>query len=107
MACSAEPSKKVCSMCRMAERLALSRAMVGRIDVARPVLLVPDVAFFLENSQHGAHGRVARGIGQRRLNLGRGAPALGIKDVDNLPFAPAELVMRRRLHKCQFVVHNP
>ena len=30
MACSAEPSKKVCSMCRMAERLALSRAMVGR-----------------------------------------------------------------------------
>ena len=107
MACSAEPSKKVRSMCRMRRALGVVAGDGGQVDVARAVLLVPDMAFFLENPQHRAHRRVARRIGQRRLHFGRGAPALGIEDVDNLPFAAAELVMGRRFHGCQFVVHNP
>src|SRR3954454_10177631 len=64
------------------------------VDVARTVLFVPDVSFFLENPKHCADGRVARRIGQRRLDVSRSRMPSGVEDVNNLTLPAAEVAMR-------------
>ena len=50
---------------------------------------MPDVAFVLQDTQQGARGRIAGGIGQRRLDLSRGGAAPAIQDIQNLAFSAA------------------
>jgi hypothetical protein len=70
-----------------------------QIDVARPVLVVPDVAFFLEDPQHRPDGRVAGRVRQGSLDLSGRRAALRIKNVHDLPFAAAQVVVGRLTHQ--------
>ena len=56
IACSAEPSKKVCRTCRSAVCLASFAPDRRQIDVPRPILLVPDVSLVFQDPQHRADG---------------------------------------------------
>lgn len=63
------------------------------IHVTRPVLFVANVAFIFEDPKHRAHGRITRRIRKGGQHLGCRRPPPRIKDVDNLPFTTAEVVM--------------
>ena len=99
IACSADPLKKVCSTWRSAVLFARSRPTVGRYTYRGPVLLVPDVPFVFENPQHRPDRRVAGRIRQRGLDFGRRRATLAIKDVHDLPFAAAEVVVGLLTHQ--------
>src|SRR5688572_12345065 len=62
-----------------------------QVDVARTVLLVPDVPLLLENAQQRSYGRIAGGLGYRLLDLrDRGAPG-AVEHVEDLALAPADV----------------
>src|SRR5215467_12183985 len=57
----------------------------GVVDVSWPVLLVPEMSLFLENSELCADGSSARRIGELLVNLRRGRVATLVDDIHDLP----------------------
>jgi hypothetical protein len=62
----------------------------GEEDVARAVRAMSQMAFFFEDAEERADGRIAGRIGQSGGDLGRGGFAAGIDDIHDLAFAAAE-----------------
>ena len=69
-----------------------------QVDVARAVLFVTDMAFFLENPQQSPDRGVARRFRQLGLDLGRRGLAALIKDVEDLPLPAAQIPVVVRVH---------
>ena len=67
----------------------------GEIHVAQLVLLVTNVALFLEHAQLRADGGVGGIAGELGHHLADGGAAAPVEDVHDLPLAAAE---RRGLH---------
>ena len=63
------------------------------VHVAERLLLVADVAFFLEHPELGADRRVGGGVGEGLVNLGRCGPSAGVEDVHHLPLAAAQVAV--------------
>ena len=62
-----------------------------QIDVAELLLLVADVALFLEHPQLGADGGVGGFAGELGHHLGHRRPAPPVQDVHDLPLAAAQM----------------
>jgi len=62
----------------------------GSVHVAKPVLFVTNVAFFLEDAELGAHGGIAGLIGKLGQDLADGGVLQLIEDVHDLALAARE-----------------
>src|SRR5437762_885973 len=63
------------------------------VHIPRTILFVPDVSLFLENPKHRANRRVAGGLGQCGLHIGRSRMSSGVENVNNLTLPSAEVVV--------------
>src|SRR6266550_890149 len=76
-------------------RLPRSLARNGRHEhVAGAVLLMTEMAFFLEHAQERAHGGITRRIRELIEHLGGGGTAGPVDHVHDLPFPTAQLRVR-------------
>jgi hypothetical protein len=57
------------------------------------------VAFFFEDSQQGAHSGITGGVWQRLVNFGGGGVTPGVKNIHDLAFAAAEVLIVRHANK--------
>ncbi len=62
----------------------------GGVNITQAVLFMPDVAFFLEDAELGAHGRVMRLSRKTREDIGDGGAFEFIENVHNLAFTARE-----------------
>jgi hypothetical protein len=70
----------------------------GGVNITQAVLIVPDVAFFLEDAELGAHGGVMRLSGEPREDVGDGGALEFVENVHNLAFAASEGIWFRFFH---------
>jgi hypothetical protein len=66
-----------------------------QIDVAEPLLLLPDVFLLPEDAELGAHRRIAPIAKQVPHDLVGGGAASAVEDVHDLPFAVRWCEVRR------------
>jgi hypothetical protein len=62
-------------------------------------MAVSGVALLFEDAQQGAHRRVAGRVGQQLVDFSGGGVAAGVKDVHDLAFAAAEMLIVRHAKK--------
>jgi hypothetical protein len=62
----------------------------GDIDIAGAVFAVADVAFVFEDTEEGADGGVAGGVGEFGLDFEGGGFLAAEEDIENLAFAAGE-----------------
>lgn len=67
-----------------------------RVQVAKALILVPDVSLLLEHPQLRPHGRVTRGTGDLRQDLAGGGAAQAIEGVHDLSLPLREACMHGR-----------
>src|SRR5215472_7863647 len=86
----------------MLERgIAYFARIAGRqVDVFQPALLMPEIAFVLQQAQHGPYRGIAWRVGQIGADLRDRGLAATIDHIHNLAFAPAQL-------QVFLVGHNP
>jgi len=77
-----------------------------QIHIARPILLVADVALVFEDPQHRTDGGIARRLGEELLDFRGGRVSTLVEDVDDLPFTTAEVDVASLGHAFQ-VRHTP
>src|SRR5688572_25144312 len=68
------------------------RIRSGKVDEARPVVLVAKMSLFLEEPEHSTNGGVAWRIGKVVQDVGGGCAPAAIDDVHDLPLPRAELL---------------
>src|SRR4051812_33705797 len=69
-----------------------------KVNVARSVLLMPQMSLLLENTEQCSHSRGHRRIRQVAVDLCRGCSTATINDIHDLTFAAAE-ICRRGWHR--------
>ena len=62
----------------------------GRVDVAHAVVFVADIAFFFEDAQLRADGRIGLAAGQIVHHLGRRRAAAAEQDIHDLTLSAGE-----------------
>src|SRR5947209_1024203 len=68
----------------------LIAAARGDVYVAESILLVREMALFLEDAKHGPHGRITRRLVHLLPHLGGGSLAVAKDDPHDLPLTAAE-----------------
>jgi len=74
----------------------------GSVNITQAVLIVPDVAFFLEDAELGAHGRVMRFSGETREDISDSRAFEFVENVHNLAFTAREGVWFGFFHDLLF-----
>jgi len=63
----------------------------GPVDIARSLLFMTHVALILQDTQQRADGRVARRLWHRLADLCHGGASGPVENIENLPFATADI----------------